>query len=60
MIFQGLTPFLPIEIPDPNAAFQIGTAEGGHPERVFRGSIDDVLIYNRALFDSEIQSLAQD
>lgn len=45
-------------IPDPNAPLLIGSAEGGHPERLFRGSIDDVRIYNRALSQSEITQLA--
>ena len=47
-------------IPDPNTSFQIGTAEGGHPERVFKGLIDDIRIYNRALSDAEIQELYND
>ena len=46
-----------LEIPDPSAPFQIGTAEGGHPERVFKGLIDDVRIYNRAITDAEVLAL---
>lgn len=44
-------------IPNPNTTFQMGTAESGHPERVFRGVLDDVRWYNRALSDDEIQDL---
>lgn len=44
-------------IPNPSASFQMGTAETDHPERVFRGVLDDVLWYNRALTDAEIRSL---
>ncbi len=46
-----------IDTPDPNAVFQIGTAEGDRPNRVFNGSIDEVRIYNRALSNCEIQTL---
>ena len=45
-------------IPDPNAPLLIGTAEDGHPERVFRGALDDLRIYNRALSASEISQLS--
>jgi hypothetical protein len=44
-------------IPDPGASFLIGTAEFDRPNRPFRGQIDDVLWYNRALSDSEILGL---
>jgi hypothetical protein len=44
-------------IPDPNATFQIGTAEPDRPNRPFRGIIDDVRIYNRALSSEEIGTL---
>lgn len=46
-------------IPDPSASFLMGTAEFGYPNtRLFRGQMDDVLLYNRALSDSEIYQLA--
>jgi len=44
-------------LPDPAAALLIGNAEDGHPERVFRGKIDDVRIYNRALSATELGML---
>jgi hypothetical protein len=44
-------------VPDPDATFQIGTAEPDRPNRPFRGIIDDVRIYNRALDEAEIQIL---
>jgi Concanavalin A-like lectin/glucanases superfamily len=45
-------------IPDPNTTFTMGDAESQHPERDFRGSLDDVRLYNRALSDGEIQGIA--
>lgn len=45
-------------IPDPATAFWIGDAEDQHPGRNFRGSIDDVRIYSRALAIDEIETLA--
>jgi len=47
----------PLVIPDPNANFHIGTAEFDRPNRVYRGLIDDIRIYNRALSENEIDSL---
>ncbi len=41
-------------IPDSSNVLQLGTAEGGHPGRVFRGDMDDVRIYHRALTDGEL------
>ncbi len=48
-----------ISTPDPNAVFQIGTTETDRPNRVFRGLIDEVRIYNRDLTDGEIIALSQ-
>jgi hypothetical protein len=45
-------------IPDPAAALLIGDAETQHDGRNYRGSIDDVRIYSRALSLEEIQNLA--
>jgi hypothetical protein len=45
-------------IPDPAATLMIGSAELDRPNRPFRGSIDDVRIYNRALSDSEITEIS--
>lgn len=44
-------------IPNPNAPLLLGDAEGQHPERNFRGLMDDVRLYSRALSESEIQEL---
>jgi hypothetical protein len=44
-------------IPDPAAALWIGDAENQHPGRNYRGSIDDVRIYSRALSIDEIKDL---
>lgn len=44
-------------IGDASSPFFMGTAEGGHPGRVFRGSLDDVRIYDRALSEAEILGL---
>lgn len=44
-------------IPDPSAPFRIGTAEFDRPNRPFRGLIDDVRLYDRALSDDEIREL---
>lgn len=41
-------------IGDASNPFFMGTAEGGHPGRVFRGSMDDVRLYDRALSEGEI------
>jgi hypothetical protein len=46
-----------IATPDINTLFYIGTAESGHPNRVFKGTSDDIRIYNRALSETEIQQL---
>ena len=43
--------------PDPATTLQFGTAESGHPGRVFRGKIDDVRIYKRVLSEEEIMIL---
>ena len=45
-------------IPDPSASFLIGDAESQHDGRNYRGCIDDVRIYSRALSSVEIQNLA--
>ncbi len=45
-------------IPDPSSSFVIGDAESQHPGRNYRGSLDDVRIYNRALSPNEIQMLS--
>ena len=45
-------------IPNPSASFLIGDAESQHSGRNYRGSIDDVRIYDRALSFTEIQALA--
>lgn len=42
---------------DPSTAFFIGTAEFDRPARPFRGCIDEVRIYNRALTCTEIEYL---
>ena len=47
-------------IEDPSADFKIGTAEGGRPNRPFRGDIDDVRIYRRALDTLELKALVLD
>jgi sialidase-1 len=44
-------------IPDPSTSFQMGTAESGHPERLLRGALDEVRLYDRALSASEIALL---
>jgi hypothetical protein len=36
-------------IPNPSTSFFMGTAETGHPDRLFRGQLDDVSIYNHAV-----------
>lgn len=51
------TATLSISIPNPNASFLIGTAEHDRPNRVFRGRIDEVRIYSRALDIREIKAL---
>ncbi|MBD3335349.1 MAG: hypothetical protein GF355_07515 [Candidatus Eisenbacteria bacterium] len=45
---------------NPQAPLQIGSAENAmnHPGRRFRGSIDDVRIYKRALEEDEILALS--
>ena len=45
-------------IPNPSASFLIGDAESQHSGRNYRGAIDDVRIYDRALSSTEIQALA--
>ncbi len=45
-------------IPNPATALQFGTAEPEHPERGFRGLLDEVRFYARALTDAEIEELA--
>lgn len=45
-------------IPNPSASLLIGDAESQHPGRNYRGSIDDVRIYERALSSTELQELA--
>ena len=47
-------------IPDPVAPLWIGDAEDEHPGRNYRGSIDSVRIYSRALSQDEIQSLVDE
>jgi len=49
---------LTVSIPDPVTALQIGTAETGHPERLVRGSVDEVRIYSRGLSSDDIRELA--
>lgn len=44
-------------IPNPNAALIFGDAESQHTERNFRGALDDIRIYNRALSSDEILDL---
>ena len=56
------TASLTVSIPDPSAPLQIGSAESAaqHSGRRFRGLIDEVRIYRRALSDEEIVQFAQD
>lgn len=44
-------------IPNPNAPLLFGDAESQHPERNFRGVLDEIRIYNRALSSDEINIL---
>jgi sialidase-1 len=44
-------------IPDPNTTFQMGTAESGHPERILRGALDEVRLYDNALSAPQISQL---
>lgn len=46
-------------IADPNASLLLGSAEGGHPVRLFDGTMDEVRIYKRALSGTEICELAE-
>jgi hypothetical protein len=46
-------------VPDPAATFQIGTAEPDRPNRPFRGTIDEVVIFKRAFTDAEMKALGQ-
>ncbi|MFC1534682.1 LamG-like jellyroll fold domain-containing protein, partial [Thermodesulfobacteriota bacterium] len=46
-------------IPTSNGDLEIGVYSGGAPIPYFDGAIDDVRIYNRALSNTEIQSLMQ-
>lgn len=48
---------VPVATPNPAATLQFGTAENDRPNRVLRGKIDDIRIYNRALNQDEIDSL---
>lgn len=45
-------------IPDPSAPLLLGSAEGGHSERLLRGSLDEVRLYARALSDTELSALS--
>ncbi|CAB1084490.1 hypothetical protein D1AOALGA4SA_12010 [Olavius algarvensis Delta 1 endosymbiont] len=45
-------------IPDPAASLWLGDAEDQHSGRNYRGSLDDVRIYSRALSTDEIGKLA--
>lgn len=47
-------------IPDPNTTFTMGDAESQHPERDYRGSLDEVRLYNRALSDVDIDDVYHD
>lgn len=44
-------------IPNPDAPLIFGDAESEHPERNFRGALDEIRIYNRALSGQEIADL---
>jgi hypothetical protein len=45
------------DIPNPNAPLHFGTAEFDRPERTFKGDIDEIRIYKRALASEELNLL---
>lgn len=49
----------PFVLPNMNTNFQIGTAETGRPNRLFRGAISDVRLYRCALNELELRELCE-